>query len=152
MIEVLKLSFLIIILKIYMYLVDWNTCSRSLAPKRRRRRRKGLVSAVQDLYLWDQTPSPHVSWVESGHETDLGGHWHHHMIKWTRPSPCVFAYYKWSKTRRWEGLGTRLWPHYHCILLWIAIAFMYLILTLHTHTHTHLLLMSDINCCWQNTQ
>ena len=30
------------------------------------------------------------------------------VIKWTRPSPSVFAYCKRSKTGRWEGLGTRL--------------------------------------------
>jgi len=31
-----------------------------------------------------------------------------HVIKWTRPSPSVFAYWKWSKTGRWKSLGTRL--------------------------------------------
>ena len=30
------------------------------------------------------------------------------VIKWTRPSPSIFAYCKQSKTGRWEGLGTRL--------------------------------------------
>ena len=29
-------------------------------------------------------------------------------IKWTRPSPSVFAYCKQSKTGWWEGLGMRL--------------------------------------------
>ena len=28
-----------------------------------------------------------------------------HMIKWTRPSPSVFIYCKWSKTGQWEGLA-----------------------------------------------
>ena len=31
-----------------------------------------------------------------------------HMIKWTRPSPSIFAHCKRSKTGRWEVLGTRL--------------------------------------------
>ena len=31
-----------------------------------------------------------------------------HVIKWTRPSPSIFAYCKQSKTEQWEGLGTRL--------------------------------------------
>ena len=31
-----------------------------------------------------------------------------YMIKWTRPSPSVFAYCKQSKTGWWEDLGTRL--------------------------------------------
>ena len=31
-----------------------------------------------------------------------------HMIRWTRPSPSVFAYCKRSKTGWWEGLGMRL--------------------------------------------
>ena len=31
-----------------------------------------------------------------------------HMIKWTTPPPLVFAHCKWSKTGRWEVLGTRL--------------------------------------------
>ena len=31
-----------------------------------------------------------------------------HMIKWMRPSPSIFAYYKLSKTGLWKGLGTRL--------------------------------------------
>ena len=35
-----------------------------------------------------------------------------HVIKWTRPSPSIFAYCKRLKTGRWEGLGTRL-PLYH---------------------------------------
>ena len=35
-----------------------------------------------------------------------------HVIKWTRPSPSVFAYCKRSKTGRWEGLGTRLGVSY----------------------------------------
>ena len=34
-----------------------------------------------------------------------------HMIKWTRPSPSVFVYCKWSRTGQWEGLGTRLSQH-----------------------------------------
>ena len=29
------------------------------------------------------------------------------MIKWTRPSPSIFAYRKQSKTGWWKGLGTR---------------------------------------------
>ena len=36
-----------------------------------------------------------------------------HVIKWTRPSPSIFAYCKRSETGRWEGLGTRL--HNVCI-------------------------------------
>ena len=31
-----------------------------------------------------------------------------HVIKWTRPSPSVFAYYMRSKPGQWEGLGTSL--------------------------------------------
>ena len=31
-----------------------------------------------------------------------------YMIKWTRPSPSVFVYYKWSKTGWWESLEMRL--------------------------------------------
>ena len=31
-----------------------------------------------------------------------------HVIKWTRPSPSVFAYCKLLKTGWWEGLGMRL--------------------------------------------
>ena len=30
------------------------------------------------------------------------------VIKWTRPSPSIFAHCKQSKTGRWEGLGKRL--------------------------------------------
>ena len=31
-----------------------------------------------------------------------------HVIKYTRLSPSIFAYCKWSKTGQWEGLETRL--------------------------------------------
>ena len=56
----------------------------------------------QNAHFQRGTPPPSVY---------LGRHWliHMiHMIKWTRPSPSVFAYCKWSKTGRWEGLWTRL--------------------------------------------
>ena len=34
-----------------------------------------------------------------------------HVVRFTRPSPSVFAYSKWSKTGAGEGLGTRLFNH-----------------------------------------
>ena len=36
-----------------------------------------------------------------------GRHWCHSLDTWTRPSPSIIAYSKWSKTGLWEGLGTR---------------------------------------------
>ena len=38
----------------------------------------------------------------------LGRHNVVRVIKWTRPSPSIFACCKRSKTGRWEGLGVRL--------------------------------------------
>ena len=35
-----------------------------------------------------------------------------HVVRFTRPSPSVFAYCKRSKTGAGEGLGTRLVPRY----------------------------------------
>ena len=56
------------------------------------------------------------------HFVYLGRHWRHlHVIRWTRPSPSVFAYWKQSKIGRWEGLGTRLWCTYTHVqyILWL---------------------------------
>ena len=53
---------------------------------------------AQNPFFWWGTPFPSV-YVD----TDVI-----HMIKYTRSSPSVFAYCKWSKTGRWEALGTKL--------------------------------------------
>ena len=67
---------------------------------------------------FDGGPLPPSVYLHVGIDTDVI-----HVIKWTRPSPSIFAYCKRSKTGRWEGLGTRLhdihcnkqmarrWPH-----------------------------------------
>ena len=47
-------------------------------------------------FLWGTLPPPSVY---------LNRHWHHSR---TRPLPSIFAYCKWSKTGRWEGLEMRL--------------------------------------------
>ena len=41
----------------------------------------------------------------------LGRHWCHSRDKSTRPSHSGFAYCNWSKTERWEGLGTGLYRY-----------------------------------------
>ena len=51
-----------------------------------------------NMFFWSESPRV---------DTDVI-----HVIKWSRPSPSVFAYCKRSKTGRWEGLGTRLGVSY----------------------------------------
>ena len=65
---------------------------------------------VQNSSIWGRNYKirPHAHSFDGGplytqEDTDII-----HLIKWTKPSPSVFAYCKWSKTGRWEGLGMRL--------------------------------------------
>ena len=51
------------------------------------------------MHSFNWEPSPHPPHVY----TDVI-----HVTKWTRSSSFVFAYCKWSKTGRWEGLAMRL--------------------------------------------
>ena len=62
---------------------------------------RGLITRLGlNLVLSMGDPSPPLS---TQVDTDVI-----HVIKWTRPSPSIFAYCKWSKTGQWEGLRMRL--------------------------------------------
>ena len=69
--------------------VRFSLCERS----------KLLSSFFRVLSIGDPPPSAYLH---------VGRHWCHSCDKMDQAFPLVFAYCKWSRTGRWEGLGTRL--------------------------------------------